>query len=86
MRINGEKFDDLLHGNLLMNVVFASAVGNLCMAVEYIQRECSNEEILWYRNVACFPSFTRFTFVLPAEKITFAIQEQPVSWEQHRLP
>lgn len=32
MRIYGEKFDDLLHGNLLMNVAFASAVGNLCMA------------------------------------------------------
>lgn len=32
MRIYGEKFDDLLHGNLLMNVSFASAVGNLCMA------------------------------------------------------
>ena len=27
MRIYGEKFDDLLHGNLLMNVAFASAVG-----------------------------------------------------------
>lgn len=27
MRINGEKFDDLLHGNLLMNVAFASALG-----------------------------------------------------------
>ena len=26
MRIYGEKFDDLLHGNLLMNVAFASAV------------------------------------------------------------
>lgn len=32
MRIYGEKFEDLLHGNLLMNVAFASAVGNLCMA------------------------------------------------------
>lgn len=32
MRIYGEMFDDLLHGNLLMNVAFASAVGNLCMA------------------------------------------------------
>ena len=30
MRIYGEKFDDLLHGNLLMNVAFAPAVGNLC--------------------------------------------------------
>lgn len=27
MRIYGEKFDDLLHGNLLMNVAFASALG-----------------------------------------------------------
>lgn len=27
MRINGEKFDDLLHGNLLMNMAFASALG-----------------------------------------------------------
>ena len=32
MRIYGEMFDDLLHSNLLMNVAFASAVGNLCMA------------------------------------------------------
>ena len=32
MRIYGEKFEDLMHGNLLMNVTFASAVGNLCMA------------------------------------------------------
>lgn len=32
MRIYGERFDDLMHGNPLMNVTFASAVGNLCMA------------------------------------------------------
>ena len=32
MRIYGEKFEDLMHGNLLINVTFASAVGNLCMA------------------------------------------------------
>ena len=32
MRIYGERFDDLMHGNPLINVTFASAVGNLCMA------------------------------------------------------
>ena len=32
MRIYGEQFEDLMHGNPLMNVTFASAVGNLCMA------------------------------------------------------
>ena len=32
MRIYGQKFEDLMHGNPLMNVEFASAVGNLCMA------------------------------------------------------
>lgn len=32
MRIYGERFEDLQHGNPLMNVTFASAVGNLCMA------------------------------------------------------
>ena len=32
MRIYGESWEDLQHGNPLMNVTFASAVGNLCMA------------------------------------------------------
>ncbi len=32
MRIYGEKWEDLQHGNPLINVTFASAVGNLCMA------------------------------------------------------
>ena len=39
MRIYGEKFEDLLHGNPLMNVEFASAVGNLCMASVDVFRE-----------------------------------------------
>ncbi len=32
MRIYGEHWEDLQHGNPLINVTFASAVGNLCMA------------------------------------------------------
>lgn len=39
IRIYGEKFEDLLHGNFLMNVAFASAVGNLCMASVDVFRE-----------------------------------------------
>ena len=51
MRIYGEKFDDLLHGNLLMNVAFASAVGNLCMASvdvfkEFMKSDAKQPKIL----------------------------------------
>ena len=44
MRIYGEKFDDLLHGNLLMNVAFASAVGNLCMASVDVFKEITKSD------------------------------------------